>query len=543
MKFIRAIILFLLALALPIAAAAQQATAVPFVTSQGIFGCNQTGAYAMSAGSLTAVGGTFVPVSDTAVTLNTGYLAYKECTLRPAVDALVHSATADISQEIITKITTGNNGNPYFVQNFGSEETNAWSNGYIGSFSTVTGNLDPTIQGDIQRAAARSYSQALNAPYLSLHCSYNGNLSDAYNGTVTNILGTLGTLVTDPACNSYEALVMTQNQLSGYAAASQNAWQTQLQWGHGYYPIVDANGRVITPGYSVATVGNQALTSGFTQLQNANDIGQMSGALFASMGNQILSNIGGGLAGLTQSIGGQPSYTSQVAAEASQGLTQAVTNVALTILGPALGIEQAYNDAENAIAGNLTDTITQLRGSENTCWNLVIQKVCSNTPSYNASGGGSCSGTNGSTLRIATSTAFSQPVIDAQITPLAQAVATNVQNSNTALSTIHGLITGVQDTTSSAAQQSSLSQLDQLVGQGLLHNQNDLNTALQNQTDVSTAMQTLLTNTAHQWAGDSQNGDGSYNTGATAWDGASATGWCNVNQQQTLAKWQQLWGS
>ncbi|KKW07358.1 MAG: hypothetical protein UY39_C0015G0001, partial [Candidatus Kaiserbacteria bacterium GW2011_GWC2_49_12] len=34
----------------------------------GIFGCNQTAAYRMSVGALSAVGGVYVPVNDAAVT-------------------------------------------------------------------------------------------------------------------------------------------------------------------------------------------------------------------------------------------------------------------------------------------------------------------------------------------------------------------------------------------------------------------------------------------------------------------------------------------
>src|SRR3990167_9643499 len=52
---------------------------------QGIFGCSQTGSYSMSVGTLGAMGGAFVPVNDAAVTLNTGYLVFKECVLRGIV--------------------------------------------------------------------------------------------------------------------------------------------------------------------------------------------------------------------------------------------------------------------------------------------------------------------------------------------------------------------------------------------------------------------------------------------------------------------------
>ena len=64
----------------------------------GIFSCNQNGAYAMSVGALGATGGVFVPVADASVELNTGTLVYKECVLREVVDAQRMAATAGFTK-------------------------------------------------------------------------------------------------------------------------------------------------------------------------------------------------------------------------------------------------------------------------------------------------------------------------------------------------------------------------------------------------------------------------------------------------------------
>ncbi|HEY4488462.1 MAG TPA: hypothetical protein VJB97_03010, partial [Candidatus Paceibacterota bacterium] len=48
----------------------------------GVFGCSLNGSYSMSVGTMSAMGGAYVPVNDASVTLNTGYLVYKECILR-----------------------------------------------------------------------------------------------------------------------------------------------------------------------------------------------------------------------------------------------------------------------------------------------------------------------------------------------------------------------------------------------------------------------------------------------------------------------------
>ena len=62
-------------------APASTATRAQF-SSDGITGCNQTSAAASSVGAFVA-SGTYVPVSDAAVELNTGYIVYLDCSLRP----------------------------------------------------------------------------------------------------------------------------------------------------------------------------------------------------------------------------------------------------------------------------------------------------------------------------------------------------------------------------------------------------------------------------------------------------------------------------
>ncbi|HVU75602.1 MAG TPA: hypothetical protein VHD38_02080, partial [Candidatus Paceibacterota bacterium] len=80
----------------------------------GVFGCSLNGSYSMSVGSLSATGGVYVPVNDAAVTLNTGYLVYKECTLRGIVDRLRENETASLQQSILLAYQRGRAGLPLF---------------------------------------------------------------------------------------------------------------------------------------------------------------------------------------------------------------------------------------------------------------------------------------------------------------------------------------------------------------------------------------------------------------------------------------------
>lgn len=507
------------------------------LAQDGILGCNQTGAYALGPASLNAVGGTFVPVSDKAVTLNTGYLVYKECVLRPAEVKIREGVSDAYINAVLTRVTSGNNGSPYFVQNFNREDFQARDKARTASFFTVTNQINPDYRNAVQTALERGYAQQTRAPQMSLACP-------KQTGVFAQIFS-----LTNPACDPIFAYYQSENLLDAYSAAAEDAWRTQAGWGLGFNPILDANGNVLTPGIMTQTVAGQAITSGFRQLENANDIGQIVGPLLAGVANRVLSGSTGGLASVGTSQGGQPSYLSQLVKEGSQGIAASITNVALTILGPALTIEQNYGKAQNGMASDLLQAVTQLRGAENTCWNLIISNVCSTSATSSASGA-TCTGTGGHLLHIATSTAFSQPIVDAQIKPLSDVVIANVQTSNQSVTAINTLIGDVQNTNSTDIQRSALNQLDQLVAQGSLHTQPDLDKATQQATDLHTALfdttSGLLPKTFHTWAGDDANGG----TGTIAWDGSSPTGWCNVPtgsgtptvpQQTTLDKWAIRW--
>ena len=246
----------------------------------------------------------------------------------------------------------------------------------------------------------------------------------------------------------------------------------------------------------------------------------MVGALFAGIGNQVLSS-DGGLAVVTQSIGGQPSYLDQVASESAAALRGAATNAGLQILISARQVEAGYFAAVNAIATSLTQTIGQLRTAESKCWDIIIPKVCT-TPLSTTN---SCTDAGSNTLQVATSTAFSQAIISVQITPIATTTIANINNSQNALKVLDNLIAGVTNTTSLDAQRVALQQLDQLVAQKVLHTPQDLSTVQRQQQDVQTTLANLVQNTITAW-GDSTDVN---------------IGWCNVNNPAVIQFWAQQW--
>ena len=149
----------------------------------------------------------------------------------------------------------------------------------------------------------------------------------------------------------------------------------------------------------------------------------------------------------------------------------------------------------------------------------------------------SCQDQSGNTLKVATSTVFSQAIIDAQITPIATTTIANIQKSQKALALIQDLITGITGTSSLYAQRISLEQLDLLVARRLLHNPDDLQNVRTQLSDVKDSMQNeetgLIAVTVKDWA------DGTPSD--SAFSATNQTGWCNVNSQTTLDAWAKKW--
>lgn len=523
---------------------------------QGIFDCNQNGSYAMSVGATSAMGGSYVPVADAAVELNTGTLVYKECVLREVVDREREQATSGLLKQAYTSVQSGRNGNAYYVRQPTAEiVTNASDPAFL---ATIKAAQQHNLDSSVVRTIAQNYEQETRSPYSILDCPLQGDASTRYSGQPGSFDFSSFWASADPACYPLGQAELLQNIATQNISQANSDLAMQWQWGRGFYPRVDENGNVVTPSSVVQESFQQILGSPVRQLENANDIGQMIGALYAGATTQILGDVGG-LAGLSQSNGGQPSYLNQLAAESATGLRGAATNAALQILSAAQQVESAYYQAMSAIGAALTQTSGQLRAAEAQCWSQVIARACSGSLAADntctatissCSSSGNITQINGIStqeqgcssqtvkLKVATSTAFSDAVISAKITPLAGPATDGINTSKTALQLISNLIQGVTNTNSVDAQRVALQQLDNLVAQHKLHTQTDLSNAKQQQGTVTDTMTNLLQTVAQIWGGSGT--DGASNI---AWDGTTnpGNGWCNVNNSDTIAAWQQKW--
>lgn len=550
-----ALLLSLFAFALPVRAQATD----PNVNPNGLPDSALVKGCALPGGGLppvsvgqTSTSGIFVPVNDSAVMantsgtmFNTGMLVYKECVLRETVDAQRHYVTAVQTARSLSAFQTGHNGNPLYQVNPRTEPLSVIDQETERRLSNSTfDTLNPAFRDAIKQATLQGYARSTRRPTDFLTCPYQGDLKAAlHNNAQGSVLDAMGIIANNPGCNPFIAEAMTLQTLDSYNASALANYYAQLSYGQGIYPrtITNEDGDTIvtTPASLVRSMNEMFLQSGYQQNQHANNVNEMVSGLFANIATQVISS-NQGLGSLFQPLGGGvsgPSYLATVVQQAANGITQSNGNAALQILNAALAVEVAYNQAISAIANTLTQGIGQLRNTEKACWVSLIQNVCK--AGTLSADGTHCTDTAGNSLtRIATSTQFSQAVVVNQISPLASSTLANLAKSNTAITLLNQIIAAVASNPNAAQQAAAIAQYNALVSQGAFHTQTDVSNVQNQQGVVTTAVTNLLQNIATVWTGTDANG-----SPTIPWDQSISpgTGWCNFQNQPTLALWDTKW--
>lgn len=488
------------------AATANSAT----LSNDGIFGCLGQGARVQNVGTRAAIGGVYVPVNDAAVTLNTGFLVYKECILDGVARKIAESSTAELGRQNLNAIATGRGGSAQFVENPYEEIRRQNDIIIVDSLSANAGVLCPAFRTNVRASIARSYMQQRNQPQQRFTCT----LPTGGNASFWDTLAALR----EPQNNPLGAQLIFDAQLQ--ATMAYNEYNQRERWriNDGFYDTVDdpnnpLGARILTPGYIIARSLEQVIGSGFRQLENASEIDQVVANLFGGLTTQLISDTRG-LVGLTQSLNGQPSYVDRMVAQTSANVRTQASNAALAVIGAAREVEVSYRQAKEGIATALSDAITKLRAAENQCWNLIIPAV----ETY--------AQTNGNPpLNIATSTQFSQTVIDANIAPLATTTVRDIRNSDAALAQLNQLIASVSNSASQTNQQQALLRLDTMVANRQLHTATDATNAASQRDAVANALTKLVDDTIKTWGDDND----------------PNIGWCNVNNTAVVQRWFNEW--
>lgn len=484
--------------------------ASPELSNNGIFGCLGQGARVANVGTTRAVGGVYVPVNDAAVTLNTGFLVYKECILDGMARKIAESGTSELGKEALKALEQGRNGGQQYLVNFGEEDMRRGGAIAVAQIQNGTTQICEAFRAPIRTALARSYAQQFNsAPNQLVACPVAGNNPGVFDTLFRSI---------EPCGNAVNCYITERANIDSKIAYDRENYRRQLDWSNGVFSKYDNNDplsqRVVTPGFILANGIAQVTGSGYRQLENAQEVDQVVANLWGGLANRLISG-SGGIPGLFVSTGNQPAYIDRMVAETRAAVRAGAVNAAVLVLTGHRQSEAAYLTAKQGIATAFIGAITQLRAIENQCWGLIIPKVQEMATAQ------------GATLNIATSTQFSQAIIDSEIREHASTTAADINVSQQALTRIDQLIASVTNSASSAAQQQALLEIDRL---GTKHSTQDAQAASTQRDSVTSALSTLVNNTGTAW-GDSTDPN---------------IGWCNVsdsnpNKTAVVERWFNAW--
>ncbi|MDP3646040.1 MAG: hypothetical protein Q8R25_03055 [bacterium] len=363
---------------LPLLVFAQSSVQYP----AGVSTCERSGSAGLSAsvGSFFPIGGPYVPVVDYAVELNTATLVYKECVLREIVNQQRKAAAALIVKDLSNKFMTQRNGGPMFPVSLDRDiliRQDATKARVLkdGTLSTINSSFQNLVKG----AIALNWRVNTRAPNNALACPYQGDIDTQLSGRDFSFAGLWAE--GDPRCRPLDNYYLARDLTDTYVALDSQEMMFRLMTSNGIYgnESVDENGNRVTdtPGIFVGANMEQAVQSGFRQLENADDIGEIVDALFASMADQVitsgpggtngLSSTPGGLMGMTQSITGS-NYFDQVLRSQLGDLSGTITSGILATLKNLLANEKLYNQTVTHIGQLVQKAQADLQSAEKKCF-------------------------------------------------------------------------------------------------------------------------------------------------------------------------------
>lgn len=516
---------------------------------EGLFGCS-AGEYALPTGTLTAIGGIYVPVNDAAVTLNTGYLVYKECVLDGVIVAMREAATAALVKSSLNYIIAGGeNGKPLFPQNlkryyadFENETV------FEGLKEHTIGNVCAPFKQKVRITLAKEHLRKTQNPQSKFAC--NIGLSDTDHRAL--IKGkwqgweSFIALGTNPQNNELGAYIQAKQVIDAKIAETVSERGELLSFGNGIIspeqidqlPTDTDDTRlsrtILTPGYLIARQLEQVAGSGFRQIESATEVDQIINALFSGIGNQILTSVRG-LTGITESNRGKAPYLDQLSNEASARVRQSATNAALSALNSTLTTETGYNGLKKEIDTFIDKSIADLVSTEARCWELIedaVDKIafkCVETEEREridpvtgvTTTETVCIRQEPIPYTVATSTQFSTAAIEPEIKPLSNTIKEDVRNSDNALVLLGRLINDVRNTESQTIQRIALEKLDALIGNRAIHTAFDVKSVQEQKPNVESTVSALVEDTITEWG--------------------TGNGWCNVENGSVVERWLNEW--
>ena len=506
-------------------------------------------------GHMNTIGGPYVPVSDLAVTRNTGYLVYKECVLDALSAKMKEAATAKIAQDTLKLINEGDNGNPLFVDNldkYRAKIANQVVTEYLKDYNT--GSICEPFREEVRTTVVKAYLAESSGKYESFSCSFKTDEDKGHQEAFLSADRSKGTnwqtwwsFSQNPSNSPRFAYAHAKQELDARIAQVQTDEITKLNWGNGVLSreievlVPQEAGadkiekKIVTPGILIAGAMLQAAGSGFEQLKAAESMDQIIDAGYASLSAQIISNPSG-LVGITKpqtSSSGQTggsgsgntsglSYLDQIlqtilgliqkgvqssGGTPSTGGTDGTQASILATLNASLGGEQEFLSYREQVKTYLDVQAQNFVTTQNACWVTLAAAVTIKA--------------NGNPFTVATSSSYSTTAINDVVTPFRTVINKDIGIATTSIATLKLLVATVASSTNTTVNQTALSSLNDMRTQKLVHTAGEIAIAKNNITDIQGAVSARVSATM------------------TAWK--EGNGWCNASSTAVVQSWFDTW--
>ncbi|MFC1731426.1 hypothetical protein ACFL6I_13995 [candidate division KSB1 bacterium] len=460
----------------------------------GILTCAASGvAIGSGVGAASAAAMLTVPTIDFPnLTVNTANTT-KECVLDGLATVIREVLISSVTRSIVNWINSGFNGDPAFITD-------------LEGFMLDVGDqvLGTYIEGS-QLAFLCSPFQIDIRIHLALdyYTSGRDRASCTLTGAVQNVQDVFGDfssgnawdqwfeLSINPHNNAYGSFLGARQASRRSIAQAQTRQQTILGWGSGFqsYEVCDTNGvqdpnnsanvsigglncRIATPGTIINNQLNSTLDTGIRQLELADEINEIIGALLGQLSNQVLGGSQNGFSGLSRNSFSRPSYVDQLVTSSEQNSQLEFRDYGLSVVNGSISIENQYISAKNVSVARLGAS-ESLLNSLSQCYAGKLSTTQSPTLTLDER----ATATKG--MNSATST------IAASLTPLQTLISSEIEQSQNNISRLLVIKENLLNATSQFGVNQILEiELDPLIKNGAIHSQTDFVIAQQQKEDI-----------------------------------------------------------
>lgn len=510
----------------------------------GIYGCKGIGE--VGPVGMQHAQGTFVPVSEEAIALNTFILVNKFCVLDGLNIRQREALVAGITRAALRQVNEGRQGQAKYAQNPRAMQAQLRDE-VMEKFMEHESlqKMCGPYRERVKRNLVQDYVNRTRKPDLGYACNFNGTeeeMKALFSGDLEN--SGWGKFISSfsGGNNELSAFMNARDIANATVQEEQDRLAKELQWGNGFLSdrecrqVPVGNGRyeedcqIVTPGKVIADMTSFLVQTGHRQTEQADSIDELLGSFITNLQTEVLSGFGG-LQATTNNSNGS-SYLDRAVDDAFGRARGETTNVGKDALQKALQTESDYNAVVKTTLALIDTTIGTLVQREDKCFTDMLEQAKKDLKKQVedescTDGLGSCAADvtvditddpssteadprkrykvtaklsgNTKTATLLKTNERSIKVIKDDIEPIRKVFADNLKSSDSALSVLKGLETMLKNDSSPATAQFVIGQLEKLVKGGKLHNSSHVSNARDKQSQLRDILQSLVERTEKAW--------------------------------------------